>query len=140
MSYLTREPIDLNQLMKEVTDPKAGGIVTFLGTTRNHSEGKEVRYLEYESYESMAEKMIDDLVKQAYQKWQLHHIALQHRLGRIELTEPSIAIYVSSSHRAEAYAASRFLIDEIKKKVPIWKKEYFTDGCQWSPGAPVTTS
>jgi molybdopterin synthase catalytic subunit len=138
MNYLTRKPIDLNLLMMDVADPKAGAIVTFLGTIRNHSEGKDVKYLEYEAYETMAEKMIDTLVKQAYVKYPVHHIALKHRLGRIELTEPSIAIYVSSSHRADAYSASRFLIDEIKKKVPIWKKEYFTDGSEWSPGAPVT--
>ncbi len=138
MSYLIRKPIDLNVLMMEVADPKAGAIVTFLGIIRNHSEGKDVKYLEYEAHETMAEKMIDDLVKQAYEKWPVHHIALQHRLGRIELTEPSIAIYVSSSHRVDAYSASRFLIDEIKKKVPIWKKEYFTDGSQWSPGTPIT--
>ena len=138
MKFLTREPIDLNELMKEVIDPKAGAIVTFLGTTRNHSQGKEVKYLEYEAYESMAEKKIGELIAKAYKSWSIHHIALKHRLGRIDLTESSIAIYVSSSHRADAYAASRFLIDEIKKKVPIWKKEYFTDGSQWSPGEPVS--
>ena len=127
--YLTRETINVS----DGRNLKSGASLVFLGTVRNHSEGREVLYLEYEAYEAMAERMIEESVKSAFEKWKLEEIKLLHRLGCVELGEIAVAIEVRSAHRDEAYQASRYLIEEIKHKVPIWKKEYFKDGTgEWS--------
>ena len=132
-SYFTRSPI---LVLDDFADPLNFGVgasVIFLGTVRNHSEGRGVLYLEYEAYEAMAEQMIEELVKSAFEKWSLEDVKLLHRLGRVELGEIAVAIEVRSIHRDEAYQASRHLIEGIKRKVPIWKKEYFEDGTnEWS--------
>ena len=127
--YLTRETINIS----DGRNLKSGASLVFLGTVRNHSEGREVLYLEYEAYETMAERMIEESVKSAFEKWKLEEIKLLHRLGCVELGEIAVAIEVRSAHRDEAYQASRYLIEEIKHRVPIWKKEYFADGTsEWS--------
>ena len=133
MQYLTREIIDASQFVQDENDFAAGAGVIFLGMIRNHSDGKNVIYLEYEAYEEMAEKMIHELIRAAFLRWPLAGIKLLHRTGRIDLGEIAVAVAVRSAHRDEAYQASRFLIEEIKHKVPIWKKEYFADGSsEWS--------
>ena len=133
MSYLTRNPI---RVLDEFVDPlnfSVGASVLFLGTVRNHSENRDVLYLEYEAYEAMAERMIEESVKSALEKWELEEIKILHRLGCVEPGKIAVAIEVRSIHRDEAYQASRYLIEEIKYKVPIWKKEYFKDGTsEWS--------
>ena len=127
--YLTRETINVS----DGRNLKSGASLIFLGTVRNHSEGREVLYLEYEAYEAMAERMFEELVNSAFEKWKLENIKLLHRLGRVDLGEIAVVIEVRSVHRDEAYQASRYLIEEIKHKVPIWKKEYFKDGTgEWS--------
>ena len=133
MSYFTRNPI---RVLDDFVDPlnfSVGASVLFLGTVRNHSEGREVLYLEYEAFETMAERMIEESVKSAFEKWSPEEIKILHRLGCVELGEIAVAIEVRSIHRDEAYQASRYLIEGIKHRVPIWKKEYFADGTsEWS--------
>jgi molybdopterin synthase catalytic subunit len=131
--YLTYEPIDSRAFLETGADFFAGASVLFLGIIRRSSEGKEVEYLEYEAFEPMAERLLGRLVLAAFDKWKLEDIQLVHRLGRLGLGEIAVAIQVSSCHRGPAYDASRFLIEAIKKEVPIWKKEYFKDGtAAWS--------
>lgn len=131
--HLTRTPICASELLEMTSNFTSGASLLFFGTVRNHSGGREVLYLEYEAYEEMAEKMMAELLAEAFQKWPLKGIKLFHRLGRVELGEIALAISVESAHRGEAYQASRHLIEGIKHKVPIWKKEYFADGTSpWS--------
>ena len=133
MTYLTRGSIDSKMFVESQDNFTAGASVIFLGIIRNHSEGRKVLFLEYEAYEPMAENLLEDLIQQARRLWPLEEIKLQHRLGRLNLGEIAVAIAVCAAHRDEAYQASRFLIEEIKHKVPIWKKEFFEDGThQWS--------
>lgn len=132
MPYLTSEIIDAQHFVAPAIGYHRGASVLFLGIVRDHSEQKQVLYLEYEAYESMAEALFEQLILAAKAQWPVD-VRLQHRLGRVKLGEIAVAIEVSSAHRDEAYRASRFLIDEIKHRVPIWKKEHFSDGTsQWS--------
>lgn len=126
--YLTQHSIDPIQFLKDSENPVSGASVIFFGVVRNHSKGRGVLYLEYEAYEEMAESLLEDLIKQAYRQWPVEQIKLLHRIGRVEVGQIAVAIEVLSVHRDEAYQASRFLIEEIKHKVPIWKKEFFEDG------------
>lgn len=131
--FLTREPIELNRFLSEGNPLEVGARVLFLGTVRDHSEDRAVLFLEYEAYGEMAERMIKELVDSAFRRWVVEDLKLLHRLGRVELGEIAVAIEVRSVHRDEAYEASRYLIEEIKNKAPIWKKEYFSDGTsEWS--------
>ena len=112
---------------------QCGASVLFFGIVRNHTEGRKVLYLEYEAYEKMADRMIRELIDFAFRHWPVETIHVLHRLGRVDLGEIAVAIDVRSAHRDEAYQASRYLIEEIKHNVPIWKKEYFEDGTsEWS--------
>lgn len=135
MRYLTREAINMNDFLKgeKLGGRWVGASVFFLGIVRNHSQGRKVLYLEYEAYEEMAERMLGELVARTLCEWPLEGVRLVHCLGRVTLGEIAVAIAVESAHREEAYAASRYLIEEIKHRVPIWKKEYFADGTsEWS--------
>jgi len=125
--YLTHAPISAQDFMAGFSDT-AGASVLFLGIVRQMSRAKQCLYLEYEAYEPMAERQMESLTREASRKWPLERTAILHRLGRIYPGEIAVAIDVRSAHRAEAYAASRFLIEQIKHSVPIWKKEFFTDG------------
>ena len=130
--FLTREKIS-SDLLTFSEDNGAGAKVVFLGKIRNHSEGKKVLYLEYEAYESMAEKLIEESIQRTFLRWPVTQVRVLHRLGKVELGETAVLISVEAAHRDEAYKASRFLIESIKHKVPIWKKEYFEDGTsEWS--------
>jgi len=106
----------------------AGAAITFFGVIRDNAYGKAVHYLTYEAYDSLAENMIEDLIAKALRIWPILEAHVHHRLGRLKVGDIAVAIAVQSEHRLEAYKASQFLIDEIKQKVPIWKKEYFRDG------------
>lgn len=129
LKYLTREPIDAGEVLKTAGKNDFGGAcVTFFGTIRDNPFGKRVQKLEYEAYEPLAEKTIDELVGKAFRIWPALEISVLHRLGTLRVGEIAVAIAVQSAHRDEAYKVSRFLIDEIKRRAPIWKKEYFTDG------------
>ena len=105
----------------------------FIGMTRNHSHGKQVRVLEYEAYAPMALKTMERLSQQARETWDVRETSIVHRIGRVPIGEASVVIAVSSPHRDESFKACRFLIDELKRIVPIWKREYFEDGTvEWS--------
>ena len=131
--YLTRELIEPNQFYRANEECESGAQVLFFGTVRRLNAGREVIYLEYEAYEKMAVQMIREEVERSFQKWSLTKIKILHRLGRVGLGEIAVAIHVASAHRDEAYQASSHLIEEIKYRIPIWKKEYFADGASvWS--------
>lgn len=131
---LTREPLDRNALVASVSDPSMGGIVVFEGVVRDHARGKQVRYLEYETYQEMAEPQIRTIAQEAMQRWGIEHVAVAHRFGRLEIGEASVIIVVASPHRAEAFDACRYIIDTLKTTVPIWKKEVATNGEEWVEG------
>ncbi len=131
MFRCTREPIDLQELVRYVTDPEAGAIVTFIGTTRNNNEGRKVVALDYEAYPEMAEKELARLGAEAKERWNIQGMAIVHRIGQVQITEPSVVIAVSAARRDDAFQACRFAIEEIKKSVPIWKKEVFEGGEVW---------
>ena len=134
MIEIIDHPIDVAQVFASVSHPGAGGIALFVGTTRNHSHGKEVLYLEYEAYIPMALSMMTQIAKEATARWGLHAISIVHRRSRVSISEASVVVAVSSSHRKEAFDACRFAIDTLKKTVPIWKKEFFADGAVWVDG------
>ena len=127
-AHLSAAPIDIAQMFAMAHDPAAGAVVIFSGETRNHSNGKMVQYLEYEAKESMAQKMIASIVDDAKQKWSLPFVFAQHRTGQVAVSECAVLVITASAHRAEAYAANRYIIDRIKHEAPIWKCEYFQDG------------
>ena len=132
MIQITKSKIDTQQVIDSVGTPESGGINVFIGTTRNHSHGKPVTGLEYEAYEPMALKMMERLVQQAGETWNIK-ASIVHRIGSVPIGEASVVIAVASAHRDEAFKACRFLIDELKRAVPIWKREYFKDGTvEWS--------
>lgn len=127
------EPIDVDVLARHVSGIANGAVLTFLGQVRVNSRGREVAYLEYDAYVPMAEKLMRRIAVEAGEKWGVE-VAVEHRIGRIELGEPSIAICVGSPHRAAAFEACRFCIDTLKETVPIWKKEVCPDGAFWIEG------
>ena len=137
---VTRASIDLNAVRERALHPQAGAVLLFCGDIRNHSEGQPVTELEYEAHESMALRQIDHITEEASRRWPLHHVEVIHRFGRMKIMDCSIVIAVSTSHRADAYEASRFIIDTIKRSVPIWKREHFQDGsAAWSAGCEASS-
>ena len=128
---IVRGPIDMGALVNAVVRPHCGAICTFGGTTRDHHDGRRVLRLEYDAYEPMARKELWSLVSAARAQWDLGAIVLVHRVGVVPVGEASVFIAVSSPHRAEAFAAGRFLIDRLKQVVPIWKREHYEDGSAW---------
>ena len=128
---LSGEPLSLDAAVREVRDAAAGAIATFTGTVRNRSRDREVRYLEYEAYEGMAEEMMATLAAELTGRLDLLAVAIHHRVGRVEIGEPSVAIAVSSAHRAAALAACKEAIDTLKQTVPLWKKEVYEGGEEW---------
>jgi molybdopterin synthase catalytic subunit len=133
MVSLTLNPIDVKAVIDEVATPESGGIDVFIGTTRNHADGRGVLLLEYEAYEPMAMDLMEQIQREARRRWAVNRIAIVHRLGKVPAGEASVVIAVSSAHRKEAFEACRFLIDALKKEVPIWKREHFSDGTtEWS--------
>ncbi len=121
-------PLKLQPLFDFVVSEHCGAVDIFIGTVRNHAEGRAVERLEYHGYPEMGEKILEQIVQRAFQRWRIHRAAVYHRIGTLALKEASVIIAVSSAHRAEAFEACRFVIEEIKKDVPVWKKEHFTDG------------
>jgi molybdopterin synthase catalytic subunit len=128
---LTEEPVSLDDVVREVATEEAGAIATFSGTARRHSRGRVVLYLDYEGYEGMAEEMMARLAAALKERYDLHEIAIHHRVGRVELGEPSVVIAVSASHRADALGACKDAIDILKVEVPLWKKEVYEGGEEW---------
>ena len=128
---LTESPVSLDRVVAEVATEEAGAIATFSGTARRHSRGRVVRYLDYEGYEGMAEETMAKLAAELRERYDVEEIAIHHRVGRVELGEPSVVIAVSAAHRADALAACKDAIDILKANVPLWKKEVYDGGEEW---------
>ena len=128
---LTDRPIDPSSVVEEVSDPQAGAIATFIGTTRIESRGRTVHHLDYEAYGGMAEKVMAELADELKARHDLCAVAITHRIGRVEIGEISVAIAVSAPHRAAALAACKEAIDTLKQIVPLWKKEVYEGGEEW---------
>jgi len=136
---LTHQPIDRQRVLDQVQSTRAGAVVLFLGTTREITGTRQTVSLDYECYEAMAKKTLDELEAEAGRRWPLVHVAIEHRLGSVAIGEISVAIAVSAVHREPAFDAGKWLIDRIKQVVPIWKKENWAGGTsQWvHPGVPT---
>ena len=133
---LTYEPIDTTKIVTGARHAEDGAIVVFDGIVRNHTRGRKTLYLDYEAYDEMALRQLDQLAKNARSQFNVRHVTIVHRLGRLQVGETSVLIVVASAHRAQAFEANRWLIDTLKKTVPIWKKETFEDGAVWTEGEP----
>jgi molybdopterin synthase catalytic subunit/molybdopterin converting factor small subunit len=128
---LSAEPLDLGAAVAEVADDRAGAIATFVGTTRVESRGRTVVHLEYEAYEGMAERVMEELGASLQERYSLCGVAIHHRVGRVGIGEQSVVIAVSAPHRHDALAACRDAIDTLKETVPLWKKEVYEGGEEW---------
>jgi molybdopterin synthase catalytic subunit len=128
MVELVTAPIDVPRLLAQVSSTQAGAVLLFLGTTREFTNGRQTTTLDYEAYDSMARKKLNELESMARSRWELVDCGIVHRLGNVALGEASVAIAVSSGHRSTAFEAGRWLIDTLKVEVPIWKKEHWADG------------
>lgn len=135
MFEITDQPLSLDPLVNVVKRSNSGAIATFLGVVREQTRGRQVRYLEYEAYREMAILKMREIADEIHRTWRVDEIALMHRIGHLQIGEASVAIAVSAPHRHEALAACAYAIDRLKKVVPIWKKEVWTDGEEWiAPG------
>jgi len=131
---IVRERIDREGVVARLKRPEDGAAVVFDGVVRDNTRGRRTLYLDYEAYESMALKQLESLAREAGKRFAVRGISIVHRLGRLEVGETSVLIAVASAHRAAAFDACRWVIDTLKKTVPIWKKEYFEDGAIWADG------
>jgi molybdopterin synthase catalytic subunit len=128
---LSDEPLSLDRVVEEVRDEQAGAIATFTGTTRIQSRGRTVTHLDYEAYEGMAEKVMAEIAAGLQSRYELTAVAIHHRVGRVGIGETSVVIAVSAPHRQDALAACKDAIDELKERVPLWKKEVYAGGEEW---------
>ncbi len=129
-------PLDPAAAMQEVGNGAAGAIAVFVGTVRDHSDGREgVTHLEYEAFEERVEEVIRNIVDEAIAKWPILAAVVEHRVGRVDLGEPAVVVAVSTAHRDDAFNAARYLIDELKARAPLWKKEHWPGGAEWVEGA-----
>jgi molybdopterin synthase catalytic subunit/molybdopterin converting factor small subunit len=133
---LTREPIEAEPLVAAAKKGEDGAVVVFDGIVRDNTRGRKTLHLDYEAYEEMAEKQMRELAAEARTRLGVRHVTMVHRLGRLQVGETSVLILVASAHRSQAFDACRWLIDTLKKTVPIWKKETFADGAVWAAGEP----
>jgi molybdopterin synthase catalytic subunit len=132
---VTAAPLDFRVLIASVAQEGDGGVATFAGLVRNQNLGRRVLFLEYEAYEPLAVKALERIVAEAHEAWPDTRVAVQHRIGRLDIGEASVAIAAASPHRANAFAACRYAIERIKQIVPIWKREHFEGGEVWLEGA-----
>jgi MoaE-MoaD fusion protein len=135
-TYLTRAVIRDQEIVAAVKQGSDGAVVVFDGIVRDNTRGRQTLYLDYEAYDEMAERQMAELASQAISRFGVRAVTIVHRLGRLEIGETSVLIVVASAHRAAAFEANRWLIDTLKKTVPIWKKETFVDGAVWADGEP----
>lgn len=133
---IVRTKIDVQKISQSLRQSTDGACCVFEGVVRDNSRGRKTLFLDYEAYEAMALKEMDLLIQEAKQKFEIREAVIVHRLGRLEIGETSVLIVVASAHRAAAFDACRWLIDTLKKRVPIWKKEHFQDGAVWADGEP----
>lgn len=129
MSLLTGQPIDLAPLIREVMADDRGAVASFLGLVRNHHEGRVVVRLEYSAYPEMAEGVAASILAEARERWPVR-IAARHRTGLLEVGDTAVAVVAAGAHRAEAFEACRHVIEELKRRVPIWKREFYADGTE----------
>jgi len=135
VAYLTSESIGVGALLDAVQSPSRGGVACFLGTVRDHLGGRKVLRLEYSAYVPMAEAELARIVAEAESRWDVA-VAVQHRIGRLEIGDAAVAVAVASAHRDEAFVACRYVIEEAKRRAPIWKREVYADGTvEWVGGA-----
>ena len=130
------EKIDSESVVRGLKQPADGAVAIFEGVVRDHTRGRRTLFLDYEAYEAMALKKMEELACEALEKFAVRDAAILHRLGRMEVGETSVLIAVASAHRTAAFEACRWLIDTLKRTVPIWKKEHFEDGAVWADGEP----
>ncbi len=133
---IVRDPIDAGAILDRIKRNQDGAAVVFEGVVRNQTRGRKTLYLDYEGYEQMALQQMEGLVEKALKQFKVREVALVHRLGRLDIGETSVLVVVASAHRAAAFDACRWLIDTLKRTVPIWKKEHFEDGAVWADGEP----
>lgn len=140
-TWITRDPIDADSVLPGLAGTSDGAILLFLGVVRDHNDGREVDHLEYDSYAEMAGRVLAEIVAEARSRWDTGEIRAVHRTGRLAIGEASVAIAVATPHREEAYAASRHIIEELKRRLPVWKREGYTDGrTEWVRGTAPTAS
>ncbi len=130
------QPLDAGAVVSRVSGPGMGGIVTFIGAVRDEARGKTIRHLEYEAYPGMAEREMEKIAADAATRWPGARVAIAHRVGHLEIGELAVVVAAAAPHRAEAFAACRFAIDTLKETVPIWKKEFASDGEYWVDDHP----
>jgi len=128
-------PLVLEDLVRSVSSAGHGAVATFVGIVRNSNQGRRVTYLEYEAYEPLAVKALQQICREVLARWVDVELAVHHRIGRLEIGEASIVIAAASPHRADAFASCRYVIERVKQIVPIWKHEFFEGGEVWIEGA-----
>ena len=128
---LSERPLLPDEVVARVSGPGMGGLVSFTGAVRDHARGKDIRYLEYEAYPGMAEREMERICDEAERRWPGSRVAIAHRVGHLEVGELAVVVAAAAAHRDAAFAACRFAIDTLKQTVPIWKKEFATDGAWW---------
>ncbi len=133
-AWITTRRLDLNVLVKRVAFPGAGAIIPFIGVVRDNSQGKPVDHLEYEAYPEMAEQALREIIAEIHERWAEVRVVIAHRIGKLKIGDASLIIAIAAPHRPEGYAASRYAIERIKAIVPVWKKEFTTDGESWVEG------
>ncbi len=133
---LSAEALDPGALLAEVGRPDSGATAVFVGTARDHSEGKSgVTHLEYDAYAEHVESSLNAIAREAAEKWPVLAAVVEHRVGTVNAGEPSVVVAVSTAHRGDAFEASRYIIEELKKRAPIWKREHWPGGAEWVEGA-----
>ena len=137
MITITETQLDIQSFTDYVLGDQNGAVNTFLGVTRNSTDGRAVVKLEYECYLPMAQKKLEEIKNEAVRKWEISSVAIGHRIGTLDIGETSLVVAVSGPHRAAVFEVCQYIVDRIKEIVPIWKKEFFEDGAIWgeSPGS-----
>lgn len=138
--WITHEPIIISDVIEKVVRPRAGAVNTFTGTVREFTNDKQTLFLEYQAYQSMAEKKLVEITEEINKKWGNTKTAIAHRVGRLEISDVAVVIAVSTPHRKDAFEACRYAIERLKEMVPIWKKEHWKDGTSWIGDQKQTTS
>ena len=134
--WITEDEIDADQVVRSVGSDQDGAVVVFHGITRNHNEGRQVLWLEYEAYSPMAENVMLQIIQEMKAKWEIGEAAVCHRTGRVDIGQTSMVLAVSAAHRRPAFESALYFIDRLKEVVPIWKKEYFEGGEVWIGETP----
>jgi molybdopterin synthase catalytic subunit len=142
-TWITTEPIDTGRVLSATGSPADGAILLFLGIVRRENGGREVTGMRYDAYGSMAERVLREIAGEAANTYGATHVAAVHRTGDLAIGDVSVAVAVSTPHRADAFTAGRWVIDELKRRLPVWKKEHYVDGSRWldgsSPPVPETS-